>query len=440
MYEEFKSDFQGELSFDGNDKGTIRFLEQALKKEHVPRSVLYLELEKERNAAATAADEAMAMMFRLQEEKAAIEMEARQYKRMVEEKSAYDAEEMNILKDILLRREREKHFLEKEVEALRQVSFGIEQLDVDMDNKAPPQAQRLSSLFYLTEDLVLVQPQVNGSIDKKEEVKDASNTPAYKVTSIGLHDCTVALGKELPLPKGDEVVHEKTVTSIGEKQELIDKAGVCNGLNSKARETGDESKIVIPHNEGNTAKDEKDSCASMLERNLFIQDVHVASNEFNTSNEMSGQGEDLFNNCTLDIPKHCDRPTINRMETQVDATRSTSDMFDKLQHFAFSKGKASLSNLRRNSMSVLDYERLKIDDEVGKLRERLRIVQEGREKLNLSVGHFESNKVQVQMLEDIAAQLRDIQQSTELGIATRQVSLPIVSTKVCIKVFICFSS
>ena len=89
------------------------------RNEEEDRSALYAELEKERSAAASAADEAMAMILRLQEEKASVEMEARQYQRMIEAKAAYDAEEMEILKEILLRREREKHFLENEVEAYR---------------------------------------------------------------------------------------------------------------------------------------------------------------------------------------------------------------------------------------------------------------------------------------------------------------------------------
>jgi Zein-binding len=40
----------------------------------------------------------MAMILRLQKEKSEIEIEARQYKRMTEEKSVYDLEEMEILK------------------------------------------------------------------------------------------------------------------------------------------------------------------------------------------------------------------------------------------------------------------------------------------------------------------------------------------------------
>ncbi|KAJ0693980.1 putative GTD-binding domain-containing protein [Helianthus annuus] len=99
----------------------IVLLTRELEESKAARAALYVELEKERNASASAADEAMSMILRLQEEKAIVKMESRQYQRMIEEKSAYDAEEMNILKEIVLRREREKHFLEKQVEAYRQM-------------------------------------------------------------------------------------------------------------------------------------------------------------------------------------------------------------------------------------------------------------------------------------------------------------------------------
>ncbi|XP_039054947.1 myosin-binding protein 2-like [Hibiscus syriacus] len=108
-------------------KNVIRVLERALDEEHAGRTALYLELEKERIAASTAAEEALAMILRLREEKAAIEMEAKQYLRMIEEKATFDDEEMNILKEILLR-EREKLFLEKEVEAYMQMFFNKDQL------------------------------------------------------------------------------------------------------------------------------------------------------------------------------------------------------------------------------------------------------------------------------------------------------------------------
>ena len=81
-------------------------------------------------------------------------------------------------------------------------------------------------------------------------------------------------------------------------------------------------------------------------------------------------------------------------------------------------------------MSAIDYERVRIDNEVEWLRERLKIVQEGREKLNFSMEHKERGKIQLQLLEDIASQLREIQQLTEPGKAVRQASLPPPSSQV----------
>lgn len=119
------SDALKRIPVDEADKDKmIVLLKRELEESQAIRAALYVELDKERNAAATAADEAMSMILRLQEEKASVEMESRQYQRMIEEKSAYDAEEMNILKEIVLRREREKHFLEKEVEAYRLMVHG----------------------------------------------------------------------------------------------------------------------------------------------------------------------------------------------------------------------------------------------------------------------------------------------------------------------------
>ncbi|KAH0914406.1 LOW QUALITY PROTEIN: hypothetical protein HID58_028852, partial [Brassica napus] len=93
----------------------VRMLEEAIEEERLARSVLVVELEEERAASASAADEAMAMILSF------TEMEGKQYERMIEEKFAYDEEEMNILKEILFKREREKHFLEKELETYKHI-------------------------------------------------------------------------------------------------------------------------------------------------------------------------------------------------------------------------------------------------------------------------------------------------------------------------------
>ncbi|KAK9281977.1 hypothetical protein L1049_004887 [Liquidambar formosana] len=160
-----------ELVFAGNESNAIRILKQQLEEGQATRDTLYLELEKERAAAATAADEAMTMIVRLQKDKASIEMEAWQYQRMIEEKSAYDDEEMNILKEIIVRREREKHFLEKELEVYRQMtSVGYKQTEGDLQDKMDKWGQKPANSLDLNEDLVLLPQHINFSecIGRKE--------------------------------------------------------------------------------------------------------------------------------------------------------------------------------------------------------------------------------------------------------------------------------
>ncbi|KAH7295431.1 hypothetical protein KP509_27G047100 [Ceratopteris richardii] len=83
-------------------------------------AVLEAELENERNAAAIATSEAMAMISRLQEEKSMLQLEVAQLQRMAEEKAEYDEQEISLLKDMLFKRETENHALEKELQLYRE--------------------------------------------------------------------------------------------------------------------------------------------------------------------------------------------------------------------------------------------------------------------------------------------------------------------------------
>ncbi|KAG2535844.1 myosin-binding protein 2-like [Panicum virgatum] len=94
-------------------------LRSALASARKSLNSLYAELENERNAAAIAADETMAMINRLQEQKAAMQMEAIQYQRLMEEQSEYDQEALQRLNELVVRREKEKQDLERELEMYR---------------------------------------------------------------------------------------------------------------------------------------------------------------------------------------------------------------------------------------------------------------------------------------------------------------------------------
>ncbi|KAE8722245.1 putative myosin-binding protein 5 [Hibiscus syriacus] len=80
---------------------------------------LYMELDEERNASAVAAYNAMAMITRLQAEKAAVQMEAFQYQRMMEEQAEYDQETLEEMTNLVAKREEELNDLEIELEVYR---------------------------------------------------------------------------------------------------------------------------------------------------------------------------------------------------------------------------------------------------------------------------------------------------------------------------------
>ncbi|WCJ35208.1 hypothetical protein M5689_016474 [Euphorbia peplus] len=80
---------------------------------------LYKELEEERSSSSIAVNQAMAMITRLQEEKATLQMEALQCVRMMEEQAEYDMEALQKANDLLTQREKEIQDLEAELEYYR---------------------------------------------------------------------------------------------------------------------------------------------------------------------------------------------------------------------------------------------------------------------------------------------------------------------------------
>lgn len=384
-------------SGEDNDQNSIRVLEQALEEEHAARSALYLELEKERNAAATAAEEAMAMILRLQKEKASVEMEARQYQRMIEEKSAYDAEEMNILKEILMRREREKHFLEKEVEAYRTMIFGNE----GSENEAQESVGILGERD-ISEDPSVILQQISESVSKTEKIKTSKNFSEYEATmSIETQNLTVEFGKELPIPKWDNK-QDSDLSLSSRKLEFEEKGIVDVNENLPIQEENFLEKNVETYNEAGTiilADGEEPS----------VHDVHVIDDE--------------LDKCNLISTDKTEAKIINRSNSAIASSG--------LPPTGNWRGKKAWSSdlIRRNSMSMVENEREKLDSEVGWLREKLRTVQEGRQKLNISMGHLEREKIQLLLLEDIASQLQEIRELTEPRQVFRPASLPPSSSK-----------
>ncbi|XP_010525801.1 PREDICTED: myosin-binding protein 3-like isoform X1 [Tarenaya hassleriana] len=87
------------------------------QKELVSR--LREELEAEREASASSASEALAMILRLQGEKATLSMEASQYKRMVEERISHVEISLVLMEDVIYQKELEITSLEHQLQAYR---------------------------------------------------------------------------------------------------------------------------------------------------------------------------------------------------------------------------------------------------------------------------------------------------------------------------------
>ncbi|XP_042018401.1 myosin-binding protein 1-like isoform X2 [Salvia splendens] len=104
---------------DTEGESVVNQLQRQIEHDHNCLNSLYEELEEERNAASIAAEEAMAMITRLQEEKASLRMEALNYLRMMEEQATYDAQALEMATDLLAQREKELQDLEYELESYR---------------------------------------------------------------------------------------------------------------------------------------------------------------------------------------------------------------------------------------------------------------------------------------------------------------------------------
>ncbi|KAE9467320.1 hypothetical protein C3L33_00768, partial [Rhododendron williamsianum] len=135
-----KSDFFSE-SNDGNETegdSILHSLKRQVRLDRKSLIAMYMELDEERSASAVAANNAMAMITRLQAEKAAVQMEALQYQRMMEEQAEYDQEAVQVMKDLLAKREEEIKGLEAELDTYRerygQINrVGSDECEVDAD-------------------------------------------------------------------------------------------------------------------------------------------------------------------------------------------------------------------------------------------------------------------------------------------------------------------
>nr|GMD78246.1 myosin-binding protein 2 [Ipomoea batatas] len=232
-----KKDSATEESLDGSVIGDldgldlvsmIERLKTTLKSERKALHAVYTELEEERSASAVATNQTMAMINRLQEEKAAMQMEALQYQRMMDEQSEYDQEALQLLNELMVKREKEKQELEKELEVHRKSVLE----------------------FDAKEKVVMFKRSKDGSDRKTKEDESfyahQESTPADEV--LNFEDSLADFeGKRMAILEQLKVLEEKLITmdyeEVGEMEDL--KAGEINGhANGFAKETNSKHQIL----------------------------------------------------------------------------------------------------------------------------------------------------------------------------------------------------
>ncbi|KAI0492746.1 hypothetical protein KFK09_027022 [Dendrobium nobile] len=428
----------------------LRSLEQELEEERGAHAALYLELEKERNAAASAADEAMAMILRLQKEKAEIGMEARQYKRMVEEKSAYDEEEMEILKEIIVRREREKHVLENEVEMYKQMMNSGDRVELELDNENFLK-DNLDTLVDSSDDPMLMLKQIYKSVGKKEEPNDfgVESSPITNSSIAGsnhghLMYNFVGSSKHPELFSStddcDQEFQEKTILATctnSSSSNILNTTfvddSVVYSLNAPfeaeyhkditdftAKDEGERVtpidtivSVEGPCTMGSDETDQRCSESSQHETESNILDVQVQFEEDSNQNVIASE-EEL--SCT----------NFDEMELKI--RRSCSEITNRISLIDSLYGRTSCFN-PRSSLPYVESERYKIENEVDVLRKRLEIIRQGRKNLSLYADQKEKETFQLQLLDEIAFQLEEIKKVTKPAKSLRRVSLPPLSSK-----------
>lgn len=202
------------LEMSENDMNALK---DALCDQQILLQKLYAELDQEREASASAASEALSMILRLQGEKAAVTMEASQYKRMAEEKMYHAEECLAIFEDSIYQKEMEIASLEYQIQAYRfkLLSVGCNDLGI-FENRFP------DSLLMQKSELINGESGCNGN------VRRMNSLPPMRLKDYRQRICDVGIGK--PAIPESELILETVQESKTQESNV-------NGLDHDKRKT-----------------------------------------------------------------------------------------------------------------------------------------------------------------------------------------------------------
>ncbi|KAK1264172.1 hypothetical protein QJS04_geneDACA021227 [Acorus gramineus] len=363
---------------DGNEGLTIDRLKSALKAERKAMAALYAELDEERSASAIAANQTMAMITRLQEEKAAMQMEALQYQRMMEEQSEYDQEALQLLNELMTKREKEKQELEKELDVCRKKVLLYEAKEKRMAKKAAASSAVSSASSSATDDIEELSVELNEGDDK---FCNGTEESCYNThMDLVLKSETVQEdGKHL------STLHE----SLDEFEE--ERLSILEQLKSL-----EEKLFLLDDDDGEEEEEES-----------HFEDVR-SSEHF--SEEADGNKENIVNGSVEINGIHYDQNRRaglkgKRLLPLFDAIASENG--DKVLH-GEEEGKAAAAFGSQNLKYETEQNRLIIVEEVDYVYERLQALEADREFLKHCISSLKKGDKGMNLLQEILQHLRDL--------------------------------
>lgn len=364
------SEIEGESEFD-------RFKRQ-IELDRKSMRALYKELEEERSASAIAAIQAMAMITRLQEEKATMQMEALQYQRMMEEQAEYDQEALQKLNELLSQREQEMQALEEELVTYRrfQNESTVEKVlgivtDMKECSHLPVSGSENNTAFIMFKDSNSSDQahNVNGVYEGNEAGSLKESLIDFEDEKLYITKCLKRLEKMLHLFSNNGVY--VNLSELDDRDDHIvmgfDKEGPIT-LKGNADENGlfSRTEVHLPCN------------AVTQEMELEEEDISLQNN--------STPGEDLHEN-----------PSCNPLFTVKSNHNGNCDG----PHF----------------LTYGDTDFVNLGMEISRLNERLETLEADRNFLEHTINSLRNGNEGVQVVQEIANHLRELRR---IGITGKQ--------------------
>ncbi|WVY89357.1 hypothetical protein V8G54_034871 [Vigna mungo] len=371
----------------GDPSSTIDRLKTVLKAERRALTAVYQELEEERSASAIAANQTMAMITRLQEEKAAMKMEALQYQRMMEEQSEYDQEALQLLNELMMKREKEKQELEKELEEYRQKVMEYE----------------------AKEKLMVLRRMKDGSVRSRDTSSSCSNMNYSDDLSIDLN--REVRDEDNVLFNHEESSHnnasEDTVSNVEEM--ALDCVKHVSTLDDTLAEFEEERASIL---EQLKALEEK--IISLGDNEELLDDIKLIEHS-----SMYGGDRDLNENGYFNGFSDDKQSPIGSLAKKLlpylDAAENETE-----EAYTLERQLESESSDLQNSVNVLEMDSMKtsIEEEVDRVYERLQALETDKEFLQHCMGSIQNGGEKgVDLLQEILQHLRDLK-DVELRLKT----------------------